>query len=783
MVSRRHLLKLSALGTASFAAPLAYAASSITMTHNTGNPIGSTSPKDLSDNAQSLDYLLLGPNPAYPDRKGVQRKSWKGMEGEFAAGQSVRAEEYAADKLGRDTEFVGDQADRVVLFNHLLKSCGYEIPIDYVVGLSITRSTQVIRFAGELYRAHDANLPFTTTTWTVDAAKLFSMGDASLRQETANNTDPSKGAAMLGRGVVALDSIADLQAAARRSDLRFIVKGYYAGTCVGGDSFYWDPLSTEAADGGGIIQVAGQEIGRFKRVMCGMATPEMYGAHPNDLTQDSAFAFRAALAANDTVWVSDNQYLLKSYLTGAYYGAPAIVLNRDGQSLLCGRNSRLVAINTGRALGGQNPSAMLQIANAVNCTIGAFKIQNRAPVGSDLTSVDTLQLFNAPGAKIGAIDDTFRISPTSGSIQQSIIARDSPTPQTSGTVYKEGFDINGANLSATINVKHHHNMRVSKTKVRIDLDAHRPSWMGSDVAPLKFTGGTINAINAVAEDCEFTVYRSGGGPVAPNLGYIQIAKCTATLSRCVINVSRTYGGSESEADYPELVAPKLSTLHLSDCTVMCDLYFGPSFSIKVTGGTLGSPIKNVQIASLNPLASLALKPELDVSGCDFYCNRALSDRESIGIDISFSDIDLYYTRDPITPQSCFDVHRTSQTWFHADNVRSHLNSIGLFVIFSGNARLSNVRTKSQASTELRLESNSAANPTRVIIDGSFDYKDIYTSEGSRAYTFGIEAVALFSTTPPVTPHNGVYARGSVIFNRSAEINAGWRSDGASWISF
>ena len=86
MVSRRHLLKLSALGTASFAAPLAYSASNITMTHNTGNPIGSTSPKDLSDNARNLDYLSLGPNPSYPDRKGVARKSWSGMESSLSFG-------------------------------------------------------------------------------------------------------------------------------------------------------------------------------------------------------------------------------------------------------------------------------------------------------------------------------------------------------------------------------------------------------------------------------------------------------------------------------------------------------------------------------------------------------------------------------------------------------------------------------------------------------------------------------------------------------------------------
>lgn len=42
MVSRRQMLKMSALGTASLAAPLAYSASNMAMTQNTASPIGST---------------------------------------------------------------------------------------------------------------------------------------------------------------------------------------------------------------------------------------------------------------------------------------------------------------------------------------------------------------------------------------------------------------------------------------------------------------------------------------------------------------------------------------------------------------------------------------------------------------------------------------------------------------------------------------------------------------------------------------------------------------------
>lgn len=172
MVSRRHLLKLSALGTASFAAPLAYSASNITMTHNTGNPIGSTSPKDLSDNTRNLDYLCLGPNHSYLDRKGVPRKSWKGMEEGFHA----------------------DQAARENQFSTFLDSSGYEAPVAYAPGLTLCRVTQSVTYLGKDYRVKSEFIPLITMGWEVDESKMKLIGDDSLRQEVAS----AVGAVMIG---------------------------------------------------------------------------------------------------------------------------------------------------------------------------------------------------------------------------------------------------------------------------------------------------------------------------------------------------------------------------------------------------------------------------------------------------------------------------------------------------------------------------------------------------------------------------------------------------------
>ena len=180
MVSRRHLLKLSALGTATFAAPLAYSASNTTMTHKTGNPLGSPSLKDVDDNARNLDLLVSGDSPTYLDRRGMKRKSWAGMEGDFAASQ-----------IKRESEF------RV-----FLETSGYEVPIDYISGLEITRPTQVVNFSGELFRVKSSALPLVTSDWADDYINFIAVGDSALRQEMA---DPYHGAGLSAWRISKLD--------------------------------------------------------------------------------------------------------------------------------------------------------------------------------------------------------------------------------------------------------------------------------------------------------------------------------------------------------------------------------------------------------------------------------------------------------------------------------------------------------------------------------------------------------------------------------------------------
>src|SRR5690625_4949439 len=169
-------------------------------TYRTGNPIGSADPRDLYDNAENLDELAISQDKTeHPDRLGVPRKTWHGMEQEFDG-----------DQARRESEFVDAQADKQQRFNAFIAASGYTgtgtngAVEDYASGIEISEYNQIIRDPGngEFWRlSGDTPLPYTTDgSGLPEGGALVGLGDAVLRQDLVN---PDKGAAMVARGVVA----------------------------------------------------------------------------------------------------------------------------------------------------------------------------------------------------------------------------------------------------------------------------------------------------------------------------------------------------------------------------------------------------------------------------------------------------------------------------------------------------------------------------------------------------------------------------------------------------
>lgn len=81
-------------------------------TYNTGNPIGSSDPKDLFDNAQALDVAVNSEASAFTDRLGQTRKTYKGIEEDAAvfSATAVAAAATATMKAGEAATSAGNAA-------------------------------------------------------------------------------------------------------------------------------------------------------------------------------------------------------------------------------------------------------------------------------------------------------------------------------------------------------------------------------------------------------------------------------------------------------------------------------------------------------------------------------------------------------------------------------------------------------------------------------------------------------------------------------------------------
>jgi hypothetical protein len=131
-------------------------------TYNTGNPIGSTDPRDLSDNSENFDRAVNNISTAtWLDRFGVSRVSLAAQLGYVGTGAGGAIESYAA-------------------------------------GLVMGTYNTIILYSGEFYRpSASATLPYTTTATLPDVdSNLASVGDAVLRQDLAS-TGSGQGASLV----------------------------------------------------------------------------------------------------------------------------------------------------------------------------------------------------------------------------------------------------------------------------------------------------------------------------------------------------------------------------------------------------------------------------------------------------------------------------------------------------------------------------------------------------------------------------------------------------------
>jgi hypothetical protein len=146
----------------------------------TGNPLGSTAPKDLYDNASNFDDASNSLAPSFTDRFGRRRETWSGMETRFES---------------------------------FLQSAGYVFLADYAAGVTITARNQYVIHGGLEYAlANSVALPYTATgVWATDQVNFKLISDNVIRQDLQNI------AGTVGQGAGLVGYVNPLGAAIRRA--------------------------------------------------------------------------------------------------------------------------------------------------------------------------------------------------------------------------------------------------------------------------------------------------------------------------------------------------------------------------------------------------------------------------------------------------------------------------------------------------------------------------------------------------------------------------------------
>ena len=104
----------------------------------------------------------------------------------------------------------------------------------------------------------------------------------------ADFSDPSKGAAMIGRGAQVSSSIAGLRTLLKTAPSKVaFVTGYYVAGDGGGGAYWLDVADVTSADNGGTIIVAA-DGGRWKLVFTSVVTVKQFGAKGDGVTDDTA---------------------------------------------------------------------------------------------------------------------------------------------------------------------------------------------------------------------------------------------------------------------------------------------------------------------------------------------------------------------------------------------------------------------------------------------------------------------------------------------------------------
>lgn len=278
------------------------------MPYSTMNPVPSTDPRDLYDNAGITDKYVTGQEPFVPDRLGIQRRTWKGMEVDFNNAQE-----------GRQTAF-----------DQFLESSAFVWIGDYGPGLTFTSRSQYTVRDGQNYRlASSTALPYTTTgNWALEQNK-FSLvnSDDVLRQDLADGGPDLVSPSVVGGTSSDTNAVAiDLQ---KMLDMRNAYPFQFKLPSDPDDTLSWQrALATgKLVDGLGLNYIISDEL---------IIPSDRMVIRAKLFKADSASDHGNMIVTGTTDTPSDNIHLMDIFLDGNRQGQTNIGFGASGDGDRCG---------------------------------------------------------------------------------------------------------------------------------------------------------------------------------------------------------------------------------------------------------------------------------------------------------------------------------------------------------------------------------------------------------------------------------------------------------------
>lgn len=223
------------------------------------------------------------------DRLGQRKRTISGVVADAALSAETKAGAAMAAIQGviTDATFAVEAAASASM-----ASIGYQPPVAYGAGISITARTQTVSYAAQVFAPNLADLPFTTSG-TFEAAKFRLISGV-----TAADLADASGAALVGNGGESVKESLDALQLPNYAALR-AYKGprksvYVTGAGIAG-MFVRDDADTASPDNGGtcFVDAFGR---RWKRAFSGPLLVEWFGASITATASQNATAITAALA-------------------------------------------------------------------------------------------------------------------------------------------------------------------------------------------------------------------------------------------------------------------------------------------------------------------------------------------------------------------------------------------------------------------------------------------------------------------------------------------------------